>query len=66
MHTENEMYTKLYNLFGRFMPLNDNDRNMLQERFEPQSIKKKHQLIEYGQVSDHFFFINEGLLRLYG
>jgi CRP-like cAMP-binding protein len=57
-----KMYTKLFDLFGKFFPLDENDRDMLQERFEPQSIKKKHQLIEYGQVSDHFFFINEGLL----
>ena len=60
------MYTKLNNLFGRFIPLDEADRQILKERFEPLSIKKKHQLIEYGQVSDHFFFINEGLLRLYG
>lgn len=53
-------------LFARFVPLDAADKQILQERFEPQSVKKKHQLIEYGSVAGHFFFINEGLLRLYG
>ncbi|KPL15383.1 MAG: hypothetical protein AMS23_10950 [Bacteroides sp. SM1_62] len=60
------MYTKLYELFGRFIPLDENDKQILQERFEPQSVKKKHQLLEYGKVANHFYFINEGLIRLYG
>ena len=61
-----KMYTKLYELFGRFIPLEESDKQILQERFEPQSVKKKHQLLEYGKVANHFYFIDEGLLRLYG
>jgi CRP-like cAMP-binding protein len=60
------MYTNLYELFGRFIPLDENDKQILQESFEPQSVKKKHQLLEYGKVANHFYFINDGLLRLYG
>ncbi len=43
-----KMYTKLYELFGRFIPLDENDKQILQERFKTQSVKKKHQLLEYG------------------
>ena len=60
------MYTKLYRLFSQFIPLEAADRQILQEKFEPRSVKRKQQLIEYRKVSDHFYFIHEGLMRLYG
>jgi hypothetical protein len=34
------MYTNLYELFGRFIPLDENDKQILQESFEQQSVKK--------------------------
>ena len=49
------MYDKLYNLFGRFITMDETDRQILEVRFEPMAIKKKEQLIEYGQVANHFF-----------
>jgi CRP-like cAMP-binding protein len=66
MLTEDALFDKLYDLFSQFISLDESDRQILRERFEPQSVKKKHRFIEYGQVADHFFFINQGLLRLYG
>ena len=60
------MYDKLYNLFGRFITMDETERQILEERFEPRDINRKEQLIEYGQVANHYFFINKGLLRLYG
>ena len=66
MSTDQDIYNKLYDLFGQFISLDESDRQLLRDRFEPQSVKKRNQLIEYGQVADHYFFINKGLLRLYG
>ena len=60
------MYNKLFDLFGRLITLEEVDKQALQERFQPLSIRKKHPLIEYGEVANHYYFVNEGLLRLYG
>lgn len=46
--------------------MEDADKQILKEKFSPLSIKKKHQLIEHGQVANQYFFVYEGLLRLYG
>jgi hypothetical protein len=56
-----KMDTRLCGLIGGFNLLEENDIQIPQERFEPQSIRKKHQLIECLMTINHFF-INEGVL----
>jgi len=39
---------------------------LIKDRFEPRTFKKKEKLLDIDQVARHFYFINSGLLRLYG
>ncbi|MFC2124898.1 Crp/Fnr family transcriptional regulator [Bacteroidota bacterium] len=60
------MYEKLHLTFNQHIPLSDEDWALITERFHPVSYKKKDKLIDIDQISRHFYFINSGLLRLYG
>ena len=48
------MYGKLYKIFGRFTLPDYADKEILHDKSEVRSIRKKHQLIGCGMVANHF------------
>jgi len=60
------MYDKLKIEFNKHINLSDDDWAIITERFHPVSFRKKSILIGLDEKARHFYFINKGLLRLYG
>ncbi|MEQ8239282.1 MAG: Crp/Fnr family transcriptional regulator [Cyclobacteriaceae bacterium] len=53
-------------LFQSIAPMGEQEINFIRSRFELVKFVKKDRLLEYQEVAGHFFFINSGLVRLFG
>ena len=61
-----EMYNRLRQVFHETIPISDEDWALLRERISALKVKKREQLVGFGDVAREIFCIDEGLLRLYG
>ena len=66
MLKRSESFEILHSTLASIGPMEDTDWEMVVERFEPVSYKKKERILETGDISNSYVFINTGLARLYG
>ena len=60
------MFDNLHKAFSRIESLEDEEWELIKSRFHEVEFKKKEHLLSLGKIANSFFFINEGLVRLYG
>ncbi len=59
------MFNQLFALFSSIIPLSDDLKACLNDQLEVQEIAKKSFLLKEGQVCNHIYFIEKGLVRSY-
>ena len=52
--------------FEKYIPLNDNEKSLLEEKFSKQEVKRKQKILSEGIICKHYTFIVEGCFRMYG
>ncbi len=60
------MHASLLKQFNAIQKLTDEECELVKSKFDPVFYEKKGKLLDQEEISGHFFFINEGLVRLYG
>ena len=60
------MYDKLQSILNQHIRLTEDNWILVKDRFRPLPFKKKEKLLDIDQVAKHFYFINSGIMRLYG
>ncbi len=60
------MTTKLLiDYFEKFLPLNDEEKSVLEEYFKERRIKRKQFILQEGDICKHNTFVVEGCFRMY-
>ncbi len=60
------MYDKFLSVFEQVVPLSTEEKDAIQSAVNPITFSRKQKLLDSGAVSQEMFFVNKGLLRLYG
>lgn len=60
------MYAFIQEVFNAIEPLSGDEWEQLKSKLSVVNYQKKERLLELNQVANHYFFINEGLVRLHG
>lgn len=55
----------LLDYFNALIPLNQVEKNLVQEKFHPHLFLKKQFALQHGNICDYFNFVVRGCLRLY-
>ncbi|HEY5826673.1 MAG TPA: Crp/Fnr family transcriptional regulator [Cyclobacteriaceae bacterium] len=55
----------LLDYFNRLIPLNNEEKELVTEKFHPHLFLKKQFVLQHGSNCDHFIFVVRGCLRLY-
>ncbi len=58
-------YDSLYTFFDNYLPLNDEERSELAARCTIRKIKRRHFLLQQGDVCWHYHFIVGGCVKMY-
>ena len=58
-------HQKIIRLIAGLVHIDQSDRRIIRENFEPVSYAKGHVLLEAGEIARYMYFINSGYLRLY-
>ena len=56
----------LIDYFKNYIPLNEEERNLLDKRVYQRKIKRKQMILQEGLVCKHYSFVVEGCLKMYG
>ncbi len=56
----------LIEYFKNYIPLNEEERNLLDKRVTRRKIKRKQMILQEGMVCRHYSFVVEGCLKMYG
>lgn len=59
------MHTKLINHIRKYIDLTESDKELILKYFNLIKLKKKDYLLSQGQVCRHYYFVEEGCLRMY-
>lgn len=59
------MDTTLQNQFNRYIQLSEQEIAILESYFHPKVLKKKHYLLQEGEINQGLAFVTEGILRSY-
>jgi CRP-like cAMP-binding protein len=55
----------LLNYFDRLIPLNKDEKALINENFHPRLFRKKQYALQEGDICTQFFFVVKGCLRMY-
>lgn len=56
----------LLSYFERYLPLDEQERRLLEERISQRKIKRKQFILQEGDVCKHYSFVVEGCFKMYG
>ena len=56
----------LIEYFKKYLPLNDEERNLLAERVTQRQIKRRQMILQEGFVCKHYTFVEKGCFKMYG
>ncbi|MFT7031490.1 MAG: CRP-like cAMP-binding protein [Marinoscillum sp.] len=59
-------FDQLEKLFQSITPLDQQELDFIRSQFKPIQFVKKERLLDFQEVADHFFYIDSGLVRLFG
>ena len=55
----------LLSYFGRLIPLNKEEKELVLQKFHPRLFRKRQYLLQEGDISNQFYFVVRGCLRMY-
>jgi len=55
----------LLTYFGNFIPLKKEEKEMVEEKFQPRLYRRRQFVLQEGNVCNHFNFVVRGCLRMY-
>jgi len=59
------MHINLINHIRKYVPLEDDDINSINDHFKHKTLKNKDYLLQSGQICKSFYFVDKGCLRMF-
>lgn len=63
--TQNDDIQALLDFFDTLIPLTENEKDLVKEKFQPHSYRRREDVLQEGEICRYYHFVVKGCLRMY-
>ena len=62
--TQNDDIQALLDFFDTLIPLTENEKDLVKEKFQPHSYRRRENVLQEGEICRYYHFVVKGCLRM--